>query len=90
MPPFLAQYLPTERPGNVDNQSMKDSKASGFKKGKEWMSKYLFHLPLGLAFRKSKKKAKNPNEDAINISERAAKEAAEAAHNTLDLINQME
>ena len=69
---------------------MKDSKASGFKKGKEWMSKYLFHLPLELAFRRSKKKANDPDEDALNISERAAKEAAEAAHNTLDLINQME
>ena len=54
------------------------------------MSKYLFHVPLELAFRKSKKKANASDENALNISERAAKEAAEAAQNTLDFINQME
>ena len=70
---------------------MKDTKADGFKKGIKWISKYLFHIPLIKGFRRKKKKKNgDENEDAINISDRAALEAEEAAQNTLDQINQMD
>ena len=45
MHPFLDQYIPTEKPGNEDNQELKDRKAEGFKAGKEWTSKYLYRIP---------------------------------------------
>ena len=81
MHPFLAQYLPTEKPGNGDNQSMKDLKAEGFKKGEKWMSKYLFHIPLERAMRRStdkKIKRKQDEENHLNISELAIREEQEA------------
>ena len=45
MHPFLDQYLPTEIPGNKDDQSMRDRKSAGTKAGKTWTSKYLYRIP---------------------------------------------
>ena len=45
MHPFLAQYLPTDRAGNVDNEDMRLEKEEGFVRGRVWTSKYLFHIP---------------------------------------------
>ena len=85
MHPFLAQYLPTEKSRNSDNQSMKDSKAEGFRKGEKWMSKYLFHIPLLQGFRRSTdKKIKQRNEeDRLNISEQVTGEEEETAEHLL-------
>ena len=52
MHPFLAQYLPTGKARNAEDQGMIDAKKDGFKKGEEWSSKYLFHIPLQVAKRK--------------------------------------
>ena len=78
MHPFLAQYLPTEKPRNRDNKGMKDLKEEAFKKGDKWTSKYLFHIPLVRAFRRSTdKKIQRKDEeegDQLNISEQAIRD----------------
>ena len=63
MHPFLAQYLPTEKQRNAEDQGMKDAKAKGFKEGNAWTSKYLFHIPLKRVYGKRKKKDKKDGED---------------------------
>ena len=45
MHPFLAQYLPTDKAGNEENEEMQIEKKGGFQRGKKWTSKYLFHVP---------------------------------------------
>ena len=73
MHPFLAQYLPTDKPRNRDNQSMKNLKEEGFKEGDKWASKYLFHIPLEQAMRRSsdKKIQRKEEDDRVNISDQA-------------------
>ena len=35
---------------------MKKAKEEGFKEGNKWTSKYLYHIPLVMGFRRKKKK----------------------------------
>ena len=71
MHPFLAQYLPTDKPGNEDNQEMIDSRRDGFNKGQAWTSKYLFHLkpPKKKPLRKKKDDEPEEPEDSGNQEE---------------------
>ena len=88
MHPFLAQYLPTEKLRNADDQGMKDAKAQGFKRGNEWTSKYLFHIPLVQGFRRKKKKKEGEEDgEELNISERINREERAEADNTLEYNN---
>ena len=65
MHPFLDQYIPTETPGNEDNQDLKDRKAKGFEAGKEWTSKYLYRIPYTKADRMSALSAKNKKGNTV-------------------------
>merc|ERR1712115_146918 len=62
MHPFLAQYLPTDKPGNEDNQEMIEERQKGFERGKAWTSKYLFHLKAPKIIPRRKKKDDEPEE----------------------------
>merc|ERR1712242_340060 len=52
MQPFRDQYLPTNTGNEESNQELKALKEKGNLEGKEWTSKYLFHIEL----KKGKKK----------------------------------
>ena len=62
MQPFRAQYLPTNTGNEESNQSLEKEKAEADEKGKKWMSKYLFHIPLKRGRRA--KKAQDEEEGA--------------------------
>ena len=68
MLPFQDQYLPTDTVNEDSNKSLRDRKAKADAKGKEWTSKYLFHIPLKQVLRRKL----DTNEDS---SEEAAEES---------------
>ena len=62
MKPFRAQYLPTNTSNEDSNRSLRDRKADGDLKGKEWTSKYLFHIPLKQAIRHKNDSSSDEND----------------------------
>ena len=55
MLPFRDQYIPTNTSNEDSNRSLRDRKKNADKKGEEWTSHYLFHIPLKKGRRKGKK-----------------------------------
>ena len=87
MHPFLAQYLPTEKSRNEDDQDMRKAKDEGFKEGNKWTSKYLYHIPLIRGFSRQKKKKdgkEDGEEETSNLENQEENDANQSILNNLD------
>ena len=70
MLPFRDQYLPTNTINEDSNKSLRDRKAKADDKGKEWTSKYLFHIPLQQVLRRKLDTDDNSsNGDTIEVAQ---------------------
>ena len=65
MLPFRAQYLPTNTSNEDSNRSLRDRKSDGDKKGKAWISRYLFHIPLKQVNRLNRLNANSDNDETL-------------------------